>query len=295
MCWGPQVSTEEGTNGNQEIKVKERMLKKGRESLFNSVMRSHEIHFCFMPLSLVWAFRILWMLANCSSQSRSWCESAKATEYSSAGSSLDHDDWLKQLRFQCFQSANCWTATAMQNHGALVHTSDIRWCFFQKVVLNRHFFVHRPGWRNCWSWKDGNGISKTMRYRSQPKMDGDPWEWPGPRVPWCTGGKRKGSDDFTPVIPSLYIFIIVYVYSFLHIWDISHFITLFSIPTKRCVNFNLDWTVSPSFAAKNRRSQSPGQSPTAVLSPLVGSPHHSEPEPEQSAQQLQAPAFDRGR
>ena len=35
-------------------------------------------------------------------------------------------------------------------------------------------------------------------------------------------------------------------------------------------------------------SQSPGQSPSAVLSPSVGSPHHSEPEPEQSAQQLQA-------
>lgn len=35
-------------------------------------------------------------------------------------------------------------------------------------------------------------------------------------------------------------------------------------------------------------SQSPGQSPIEVLSPSVGSPHHSEPEPEQSAQQLQA-------
>ncbi|CAL1143598.1 unnamed protein product [Cladocopium goreaui] len=34
-------------------------------------------------------------------------------------------------------------------------------------------------------------------------------------------------------------------------------------------------------------AQSPGQSPIEVLSPSVGSPHHSEPEPEQSAQQLQ--------
>eukprot|EP00438_Fugacium_kawagutii_P022718 Skav216424 [mRNA] locus=scaffold3139:236299:240250:- [translate_table: standard] len=35
-------------------------------------------------------------------------------------------------------------------------------------------------------------------------------------------------------------------------------------------------------------AQSPGHSPSAV-SPSAGSPHHSEPEPEQSAQQLQAP------
>lgn len=34
-------------------------------------------------------------------------------------------------------------------------------------------------------------------------------------------------------------------------------------------------------------AQSPGQSPIEVLSPSVGSPHHSVPEPEQSAQQLQ--------